>query len=552
MIRAGTLTKVLFITCLFAVSAGAETLHVHPGGDDAQPGTREKPVRTIGRAVALAKPGGTVVVAGGVYRETIKMDVSGTAGAPVRLVAADKETVVVTGADVVRDWKEEPARESGDKIFSAPWPYRFITWNPVGTHPADDYHKLIGRAEQVLYLGVPLRQVLEKRLLTRGTFFADLEAKRLHVCAPDNADLTKRKESIEAATRATLLEVRGDWVEVRGIRFRYAANQAQQGAAQFLGNHITVEDCTFEETNASGANFRGQDIAVRRCVFEGNGQLGFGASRAHRLRLEEIVCRNNNTKGFDRQWEAGGNKITLSRGVVIERSTVVNNRGIGIWFDIGNEDCEVRNCLIADNEDAGIFYEISYRLTARDNVIVGNGLANTPGAWGANAGIALSSSVGCVLERNLLVGNREGLAFREQKRTTPRIDDKSEVPVWNHEHKIQNNLFAWNRDAQVWGWWEVERPVKELRLTMRDNLYATRPGQGLFHWGVAWRNPKKFASLAEVQRALDLETGSAVHDIRFGETGRLDFRLPADSPVLQRRCYPTSAVPGVIMGTTRD
>ena len=46
----------------------------------------------------------------------------------------------------------------------------------------------------------------------------------------------------------------------------------------------------------------------------------------------------------------------------------------------------MRNCLIADNEDAGIFDEISYSLHALDNVIVGNGFNETPGAWGSCVG----------------------------------------------------------------------------------------------------------------------------------------------------------------------
>ena len=135
---------------------------------------------------------------------------------------------------------------------------------------------------------------------------------------------------------------------------------------------------------------------------------------------------NNNTKGFDRGWEAGGDKLVLCRDAVLERSRFVRNRGNGIWFDIGNTNCTVRQCLIADNEDAGIFYEISFRLLAHDNVIVGNGFAATAGAWGAQAGISLSSSPGCVIERNLIAGNREGFNFREQTRSTPTIEDRAE------------------------------------------------------------------------------------------------------------------------------
>ena len=102
-------------------------------------------------------------------------------------------------------------------------------------------------------------------------------------------------------------------------------------------------------------------------------------------------------------------------------SRFLKNHGSGVWFDISNVDCTVRNCLIADNEDAGIFYEISYGLHAHDNVVVGNGLAESQGRLGANGGICVSSSPGCVIERNLIVGNQQGFCFREQNRTTPPI-----------------------------------------------------------------------------------------------------------------------------------
>jgi parallel beta-helix repeat protein len=194
----------------------------------------------------------------------------------------------------------------------------------------------------------------------------------------------------------------------------------------------------------------------------------------------------------------------------------VRNRGNGIWFDIGNTNCTVRQCLIADNEDAGIFYEISFALLAQDNVIVGNGFAATAGAWGAQAGISLSSSPGCVIERNLIVGNREGFNFREQTRSTPTIEDRKGRPVWNHDQLIWHNLIAFNRDAQVWGWFDVKDnrhwPARDaasriegrgttdsnnatadastqsltldkLRLRFENNIYFAAPGRGWFKWG---------------------------------------------------------------------
>lgn len=210
-------------------------------------------------------------------------------------------------------------------------------------------------------------------------------------------------------------------MELRGIRFRYAANMAQQGSGQFTGRGDVIRDCLFERTNGSGASFTAPDQSVQRCTFQENGQIGFSAVNAHNIHFTDCLVQNNNIKGFNRGWEAGGDKIVLTRGAVFDGCRFLNNRGSGIWFDIGNEACEVRNCLIMGNEDAGIFYEISYGLYAHDNVIIGNGFADSIGAWGAQAGICLSSSPDCVIERNLLVGNREGFDFREQGRTTWRI-----------------------------------------------------------------------------------------------------------------------------------
>lgn len=556
-------------------------------------------VGAIGQAVAHLEPGDTVLLHSGIYRELVNIDASGTPEKPITIRAAEGESVILTGADRLTDWSLIPG---SDQVCSTPWPHKFIAWNKSFTHPNDDYHRLIGRCEQVFVSGYPLQQVLERDKLSRGTFFADLDAQRLYLQPAGNQDITKDKALVEASARDQILRVKGSHVVIKGIRFRYAANRAQQGAVQFAGDHATIEDCTFEYTNASGAVFSGKDIVVRNCTFQHNGQLGFGASRAHNLLLTGCTVRNNNTKGFDRGWEAGGDKICLTRRAVLENSIFTDNRGNGIWFDIGNEDCEVRNCLIANNEDAGIFYEISYGLHAHDNVIVGNGLAFTPGAWGAAAGISLSSSPGCTIERNLILGNKEGFNFREQTRSTPRIDDRKSEPVWNHDQTIRHNVLAFNRDAQVWGWFDMSderhwpralvvtpsgvsvsrasrpriagqaRPepvegmpptqtgafagtlqtglsLEDLKLVFESNLYSPNSGQDLFNWGVTWKKHKRYPNLGELRQDLPLDQGSEVAPFHVQDYSALDLRVPTDSPALKMDCYPRGTVPQVRLGT---
>jgi hypothetical protein len=356
---------------------------------------------------------------------------------------------------------------------------------------------------------------------------------------------------------------------------------AQHGAVVLAGVHDVLEDCVIEGMNTSGAAFIGEQQIIRRCIFRDNGQLGFGANGAHQLLFTECLVENNNTKGFDRGWEAGGDKLVLCRGAILDRSQFVRNRGNGIWFDIGNENCTVRQCLIADNEDSGIFYEISFGLQAHDNVIVGNGFAATAGAWGAQAGISLSSSPDCVVERNLIVGNREGFNFREQSRTTPRIGKKEEVPVWNHDELIRHNIIALNRDAQAWGWFDVKdnrhwptgensggrvgntgagskpgekdgrRPgptLEELRLRFEHNDYFAGSGQGWFEWGVSWGRHKSYRNLSDFQAELGIDVGSRDLDPHFSNVLSQDYRLSRQSIDQLEQNYPHGPVPGVILG----
>jgi hypothetical protein len=428
--------------------------------------------------------------------------------------------------------------------------------------------------------------VLTADQLAPGTFFVNFSNQVLQVWDAGNRDLNK--VLVEASARPEIFRTEGDYVTLRGLHFRFAANMAQHGAVTLAGSHDALEDCTLEAMNSSGATFAGEHQVVRRCVFRDNGQLGFGANGAHDLLFSECLVENNNTKGFDRGWEAGGDKLVLCRNAVLERSRFLRNRGSGIWFDIGNEHCVVRQCLIADNEDGGIFDEISFGLHAEDNVIVGNGFAATGGAWGAQAGIALSSSPESVIERNLILGNREGFNFREQTRTTPRIGGKGEVPVWNHDETIRHNIIAFNRDAQIWGWfdmkdgrqWPASMPkpmatiagtkpddlagpytaknrdgqpenltLEKLRLNFTENIYFAGPGQGWFEWGVSWGRHQSYSTLTNFQAALGIDSGSHVSDPMFASLNALDFRLKSEVMTALRPAYPQGQVPEAMLGT---
>jgi hypothetical protein len=565
-----------------ATAAQAGTLVVNPalaGASDANPGSDTQPLRSISRAAALVQPGDVVTIYSGVYREQVAIKQSGTKDQPIRFEAAPGAKVVVTGADVLTGWIKD---QDSDHSYSTDWPHQLFQGddhNPRGTEQV-----FVNRQ---LYVKVP-----SLAAMTNGTFFVDLAAKRLHLFATRNPDEDPALQPVEGSTRAAIWTVTGSDVQTRGLCFRYSASRAQQGMAQFKGARDVAEDCVFEWANSTGATLSAPDITMRRCIFQDNGQQGFSGSRNDRLLLDGCTAQRNNNKEFPRGWEAGGNKMCFSRGVVYENCRFINNHGCGVWFDISNVDATIRNCLIADNEDAGIFYEISYGLHAHDNVIVGNGMRPSQGSWGANGGVCISSSPGCVIERNLIIGNGQGFCFREQNRTTPPIDGSKgpEVPVWNHDEVVRNNLLVNNHSAEVQGWFDIgtERhwpkamqtgrgdkskaredvaagyqaradgvpaglSLEDLKITFQDNLYAHVPNQPFFIWGVDWKPKKMFKDIPSLIAALGFETQASQMLSAFQvDAAKRDFRLSKEFLEVVKQAYPQGKVPDCVMGIAME
>lgn len=581
-------SRTIFVWLLCAAPVVAKTYHVAP--ERIRSLSASVQFSTIQEAASRVRAGDTVVIHGGVYREAVRVNTDGRADAPIRFKAAPGEKVEVCGADLLTDWR--PIDESGDQYrYRALWPTADgAPWREQ-VHPDDDYHKLVGRREQLHVQSVPLRPVLSRDKLERGTFYFDTKSGQVDFWPVFNADLMREGKpivefAVEASVRSVLWQNTGDHIHVKGIDFCLAANPAQRGAVEIEGKHNLLENCVFERNSGYGLFLKATNAIVRRCQIRNNLQLGFGASLAHNGLLTECVVSGNGWEGFKLGWEGGGSKIVFSRNFDIERSVVARNRGNGIWYDIGNIDNEVRNCLITDNQACGIFYEISYSLHAHDNVIVRNGLRANYTAWGASAGISLSSSPGCLIERNLLIGNKEGFTFREQLRATPTIEQKEsgedvyrtakEDPIWNHDHLVRNNLFANNRDVQVRGWfavsdgrhwpaetqteleaevghdaegWPSHLTLEKLNLRLEDNVYATSRGAvPLFRWGVNWDKNETYTSLQEVQKRLGLENGSVESSVIFKDATALDLRVAADSLLIGRGVYPRGRVPRVRLG----
>ena len=129
-------------TFTLSVAVQAATLYVAPGGNDANPGTRTAPFRTIQHAANLAQPGDVITVDAGVYRERISPPRGGTSDAK-RIVyqAAPGEQVVITGSEVVGNWVRVK-----ENVWKTTLPNSFFgRFNPYSDLIHGDWFNPLGR-----------------------------------------------------------------------------------------------------------------------------------------------------------------------------------------------------------------------------------------------------------------------------------------------------------------------------------------------------------------------------------------------------------------------
>ncbi len=574
-----------------------------PRASDANPGTAEAPLKTINRAAQLVQPGDTVIVKAGVYREHVRLTRSGKPGAPITFVAEPLHSVIITGADPITGWERVPGEEP---IYRVPWTHRFvINRRPDGSlvehHPDDKAHRLWGRAELVLVDGqmcLPaltlddLRNawrrhadavkkgqpspVLQPPLPNLGGPFVGMfcvepkdespqpQKRWLYLWLADGSD--PNRHQVEAATRSALFGL-SPWenrdgvhfVHVRGFVFRHAATFPQRAAVWLHGSNNLLEDCIVEEMAGGGVLVHG---TMRRCIIRRCGHTGGGAAGESFVN-EECVWESNSWKPINRGWDAGGFKLAWAKGGVFRRCRFLRNGGPGLWFDIHVRQVVVTECVFWENEHHGLFIEISRDITVVHNLFVRNGVGIVGKVewpdWGI-AGLTIAESQNCVVAFNTLVGNKDGIALREQGPRPLKTDDYGVVPYHNRGLVIVGNICAFNRGYQLafwydngfFGWHPAERekfkteaayeawlnanpdrvfdPTK-VGLIVDRNLYFAASGQKLLLYGVPWRpKHREFANLAEWTKHTGFDSHSVFADPQFVNLAADDYRFRPESP----------------------
>ena len=144
----------------------------------------------------------------------------------------------------------------------------------------------------------------------------------------------------------------------------------------------------------------------------GFGFVGAGTGvvvEGNEIAYNNIMAGSTKTCGYESFWGAGGSKWVWTGNLIVRGNFSHHNDGPGLWTDINNIYTLYENNIIEDNVRGGIFHEISYDATIRNNTIRRNGTGKDFPWWTTGAGIEIVSSRNVEVYGNTLVDNWQGI-----------------------------------------------------------------------------------------------------------------------------------------------
>ena len=451
---------------LLAVPVWGRTIFVdthHPRANDAGPGTKTVPFRTIGAAAQQAKPGDTILVSSGVYREHVAPLRGGESRRLITYQAMDKNgPVIVTGADV---WKPIWTPQDGGVWRAA---LDSTLWN--GAEGGNPFASVVrpsrggGTLGQIFRGGKLLPPAKTPDVFAKMPegWLAQKDGSAVQVRLPRGVRPPEEAWEISTRQRVFAPRKRGlGYITVRGFVFEKAANDVafpQMGMVDTRsGHHWVIENCVIRYANAIGLDVGGEFLIWTRAE-EADNQKHVDGSGHHTIRNNTVtdcgqcgiagwntpgtrishnfVARNG---GLIPGFESGGIKCHLLFDGVVENNTVVDNEAWGIWLDTGYQGARVAGNLCVNNKEAGIFIELGQQAMVVENNVV----LNTRGS-----GIYTHDASDVIVRHNFVAGS-QGFGVFMRVATDRASEVSGVVQAESSRQFIENNLFASNTDGAI-------------------------------------------------------------------------------------------------------
>lgn len=375
-----------------------------PSASDDNDGSEERPLKTISRAAELAQPGTKVVIAGGVYRETVRPGFSGTKDAPICFCARGGERVVVSGArpyqgeyvpDFLwrKDCKEEIYRlsvceylEDGYNPFALNQFPNDLVW--LSGRPIDDLQPFLLSRGRVRADGEDLLQVYSfwDLCAAESGFCTEKDGRYVYIKLKGGEHPQGKNIELVVAEQLFCPKERGfSYIKVEGIEFEDCANcfpVPQTGALSAnRGHHFVFENNTvrraegiaLEVGNQSwGSSEQGEagHNVIRGNRFYDIGICAIASFGCKDTLIEDNYIENAGWKEVEFMGENAAIKVHLAHDCLIRRNHVRHTEhALGIWLDYENTDCRVSENILEDlsSGNGGVMFEATHEQCVLDN-----------------------------------------------------------------------------------------------------------------------------------------------------------------------------------------
>ncbi len=497
-------------------AGSGRTLHVDQAAKAAGDGSQGAPFATIQAGVDAARPGDTVLVHAGVYREAVVVKTSGTPEAYITIKGQPGATLDGSSAEMLERkptgrWQSVRVAQGGDNGTS---PYDFVTdcdW-PVNYVAVND-EKMYGYST--------LDDMMTCRSGPPGGWYQDTEAGKLYIhqtrayLSPDNT------ETVVSRLDCGLLLDGAQYILVDGLQVRYYGKMG----IDIRGSNNVVQNCLVHHQDL-GVNIYGRDYqnntiqdshVYQTMVY----RWPWYMTKNTRYEVDNISCR-------------GG------RGNVVRRNVIhgsFDGIGLSVWEALREpgwmQDTDVSDNYIYDCGDDGCEPEG----TCTNLRFVGNTVRNAL----MDMSIAPVTVGPCYFVRETywqpqlgvlkIKSNTSGYVYLYN---CTFVADGYRQSVWDYGGSWANLTF---RNCIFYGTDSVFSDSGRAKQGVTfdyDDLYTTLPGKF-----VQWQG-KRYEDLAAFQ-ADGFEKNGVSADPGFvaGDAG--DFGLMPDSPLVDKGVH----IPGI-------
>jgi len=334
-------TLALSNTQTAATGLDGPVYHVAPYGDDSNDGSDDQPWRTIRKAASIVAPGDKVLVREGIYREDVRLEITGTPDGPIVYQAYPGEQVILEG------------QVSDHEILTEEW----RRYDSSYIHFAHVSQWDLGQAFED---GQELAKTDNVSALHQGSWYIDEWQDVLYIWCFDNA-VPDTHDIVLLLNHGFFLNG-VDHIMIDGFELR---NFHRTGLAVWNSSHNTILNNRIHDCGASGIEVQHGDSAHN--LIEGNITYHNG-------------LETGGTSGIS-IWKAGP-------GNVVRRNISYNNKqpdelyadGNGFIVDLSFESgALLENNLAFDNDGSGIAVTESSNVIVRNNTLVHNGQGQLSG-----------------------------------------------------------------------------------------------------------------------------------------------------------------------------